>query len=525
MTRCPSCASLKTDQAINLNEVECLECGSLFNPVMQKIYTEGSYPKLCGNVATLIAENMLDTRLGTSIREIVEGYVNEDPKDVNLLIERLADIAQDLYNDYKMNRREKYDFGALMEGINRLNEFANIQSPPDDVPSEVSAEVPSVDALSDPMSMVNPSVDGSIEVGEHSALEKLKTAICAVQCAIQSLESAEAQENGAGELNVDAGELSALPHEDSVVEGLQTGAIDSPTLNVSGSDPMNTEVPAMTPVTGSEGPEHEQEEQGATADLKAGLEQLQAAYAEYMGSEEKVHGDDGVTPETGIGSPLKSPEFADKLNALASVNGIDSGTFLEKAKELMEDAQLVNQDWLKKDLEKSIDVNTQELGEEQIVEARPEENNIETNKFVKKPVKEEASDPGTESGEITNQPGEVNPAGVIHTDDLSAAFSPENEFKTEDNVLYENKHCVVVAVDGKYLTLHNPKNGHNIEVLAEDVQYANNEDIDIRGERFDESNNTLLAAWEKIEKTLADENLNSPKRSYDLRTNRYTEGF
>jgi hypothetical protein len=287
---------------------------------------------------------------------------------------------------------------------------------------------------------------------------------------------------------------------------------------------MDTEVPSMPEVPGAEGPEHEQEEQGAIADLKAGLEQLQAAYAEYMGSEEKVHGDDGVTPETGIGGPLKSPEFADKLNALASVNGIDRGTFLEKAKELMEDAQLVNQDWLKKDLEKSIDVNTQELGEEQIVEARPEENNIETNKFVKKPVKEEA-DPGTESGESTDQPGEVNPAGVIHTDDLSAAFSPENEFKTEDNVLYENKHCVVVAVDGKYLTLHNPKNGHNIEVLAEDVQYANNEDIDIRGERFDESNNTLLAAWEKIEKTLADENLNSPKRSYDLRTNRYTEGF
>lgn len=523
MTRCPSCASLKTDQAINLNEVECLECGSVFNPVMKKIYTEGSYPKLCGNVANLIAENMLDAGLGTSIREIVEGYINENPKDVNLLIERLADIAQDLYNDYKMNRREKYDFGALMEGINRLNEFANIQSPTDDV----STEVPPVSDQSDPMSMVNPNVDGSIEVGEHTALEKLKNAICAVQCAIQSLESAEAQEKGAGEINVDAGELSALPHEDSVVaEGLQSGAIDSPTLNVSGSDPMVTEVPTLPPVTGSEGPEHEQEEQGAIADLKAGLEQLQAAYTEYMNSEEKVHSPN-ESPEAGIGGPVKSPEFADKLNALASVNGIDNGTFLEKAKELMEDAQLVSQDWLKDKLEKSKEINTQELGEETIVEARPDENKIETGRYekpAKKPVLEVA-DPGTESGEISDQPGEVNPAGVIHTDDTSSAFSPENNFKTEDNVLYENKQCVVVAVDGKYLTLRNPKNGHNIDVLAEDVQFANTEYIDIRGERFDESNKTLLAAWEKIEKNLENENLNSPKRNYDLRTNRYTEGF
>jgi hypothetical protein len=522
MTRCPTCASLKTESVSNRNEFICSECDSTFNPVMKKIYTEGSYPKLCGSVATLIAENMLDVRLGTSIREIVEGYVNEDPKDVNLLIERLADIAQDLYNDYKMNRREKYDFGALMEGINRLNEFANIQSPQDDLASE---EVPEVSDTTDPMSMVNPAVDGSIEVGEHSALEKLKNAICAVQCAIQSLESAEAQENGAGELNADAGELSALPHEDSVVEGLQSGAIDSPTLNVSGSDPMVTEVPSMSSVPGAEGPEHEQEEQGAIADLKAGLEQLQAAYAEYMGSEEKVHGDVGTDPDNGITSPLSSPDFGDKLNALNAVDGIDRKTFLEKAKELMEDAQLVNQDWLKKDLEKSKDVNTHEIGEETIIEARPNEENIETNKFVKKPVKEEVVDPGTESGEISDQPGEVNPAGVIHTDDISQAFSPENTFKKEDNVLYENKQCVVVAVDGKYLTLHNPKNGHNIEVLAEDVQYANTEDIDIIGERFNESNNTLLAAWEKIEKTINEENLNAPKRSYDLRTNRYTEGF
>lgn len=525
MTRCPTCASLKTESFSNRNEFTCSECDSTFNPVMQKIYTEGSYPKLCGSVATLIAENMLDTRLGTSIREIVEGYVNEGPKDVNLLIERLADVAQDLYNDYKMNRREKYDFGALMEGINRLNEFANIQSPQDNF----SLEVPEVSDTTDPMSMVNPTVDSSIEVGEHSALEKLKNAICAVQCAIQSLESAEAQENGAGELNADVVGASIAPPVDSVIEGLQTGALDSPTLNVSGSDPMNSEVPPMAPTPGLEGPEHEQEEQGAIADLKAGLEQLQAAYAEYMSSEEKVHGVDGSTPETGIGGPLKSPEFADKLNALASVNEIDSNTFLEKAKELMEDAQLVDQDWLKDKLEKSKEVNTKGMEEAAIVEARPNEENIETDKFVKKPVAlpvvTEEIDPGTDGGEIADQPGEVNPAGVIHTDDKSAAFAPDNNFKTEDNVLYENKQCIVVAVDGKYLTIHNPKNGHNMEVLAEDVQYANTEDVDIRGERFEESNNSLLAAWEKIEKTITEENLNSPKRSYDLRSTRYTEGF
>lgn len=625
MTRCPSCGSSKIQPASNRNEFSCGECDSVFNPVMEKIYVEGNYKTFCKNIASLITENMTDASVGSSIREIVEGFQNENPLDTNILIEKLVDIAQDLYNDYQMNRRSKYDFGALLEGINRLNEFANIQSPQDDTVAGIdpsiemsNGEVPNVEELPDPMSMLS-KTDGPIEVGEHSALEDLKCAISAVQAAITGLENVESQENSAGQINADPG-ITAIPTDDSipsVVEGLQSGTLDAPVMG-NMTDP--TSIPSVGVVdptvinpAGNEGPEHEADEQGAIAQLKDSLAQLQNAYAKYIGSETEVHGEQ------------PSGDFTDKLNALTGLDsGIDSQTYLEKAKELMEDAQLVDKDWVKKDLDNSIDISTQEIAEnaldstikggiavgkkigqtvggavvgtvgglvkgtvdgvmsneekevkteiqptwkntfnadnasfnniddafaaakqygyifmqlngslfdietkeqhrDSLEEARVGENDIPT-QTIRKPIVKE-SDPGIESGEIADQPGEVDVNGPIHTDDISQGFDPENFFKTEDNVLYENKQHVVIATDGRHLTIRNPRNGHTIEVLAEEVSYANSEDVDIRGERFNESNNSLLAAWEKIEKTINSENLNAIKRTYDLRTNIITEGF
>jgi hypothetical protein len=544
MNRCPSCGSTKTHQTFNNgDELACSDCKTVYNPVMEKVYTSYDYAKFCESVSTLISEKMSDANLGSSIREIIESYVNE-PKEVSVLIEKLADIAEDLYNDYKMNRREKYDFGALLEGINRLSEFSELQMPQDvTTEPEVTSEVPDVSQTPDPMSMVNPSVDSPIEVGEHSALEKLKSAIDAVQCAISSLESAEAQENGAAELSAGETDLTGIPAEPNVpvsddagmaVEGLQVGSIETPPLPMGGDevDPVS-EIPPVVP--GSEGSGHEQEEVGAIGDLKAGLEALKAAYDEYMGSEEKVHGDGSAAPEAGIGGPIKSPELADKLNALSGIGGLDNQTFLEKSKELMEqltgaakeDAQLVNQEWLNKDLQNSIDINTQEIGKGDgvVAEARDNEEQIPT-QIIRKPVKENdvITGPGTEAGEITDQPGEVDMNGPIHTDDVVAGFSPETFFKENDHVIYENNSCVVLSSEGRHLTIRNQKNGHTIEVLAEDVEYANSEDVDIRGERMDESHNSLLSAWEKIEKSLNEaENLNAPKRNYDLRGKLFLE--
>lgn len=605
MTRCPSCGSSKIHPASNRNEFSCGECDSVFNPVMEKIYVEGNYKTFCKNIASLITENMSDVSIGSSIREIVEGYQNENPLDTNILVEKLTDIAQDLYNDYKMNRRSKYDFGALLEGINRLNEFVNIQSPKDDTVAGVDSsvempngEVPSVDELPDPMSMLS-KTDGPIEVGEHSSLEDLKNAICAVQAAIAGLESAESQENSASEINADPGITAISTNESS------TFSVDDVPLTT--IDPVGNEVP-----------EHEADEQDAITQLKNSLDQLQSAYAKYVSSEDQVHGgtDTSINP---------SSDFTDKLNALTGLDsGVDSQTYLEKVKELMEDAQLVDKDWVKKDLDNSIDISTQEIAEnvldstikggisvgkkigqtvrgavagtmgglvkgtvdgamsneekkveneiqptwkntfnadnasfnsiddafdvakqygyifmqlngslfdietkeqhrDSLEEARVGENDIPT-QTIRKPIVKE-SNPGIESGEITDQPGEVDVDGPIHTDDVAKSFDPENFFKTEDNVLYENKQHVVIATDGRHLTIRNPRNGHTIEVLAEDVSYANSEDVDIRGERFMESNNSLLAAWEKIEKTINVENLNAIKRTYDLRTNIITEGF
>lgn len=572
---------------------------------MEKVYTQGDYTQFCESVSTLIMENMADASLGSSIKSIIRE--NTNPEDVSLVIERLIVIAEDLYNDFMMKRRDKYDFKALLEGINRLNDFAGLQNPTDDVAiPDAGAEVPPVEELPDPMSMVNPNVDGPIETGEHGSLEVLKTAIDAVQGAISSLQSAESQEDSAGELN--DGGIAAIPNDEplapvgdvgAVDEGLQTLGLPGAEMTA-GTDPAGTEpvVPDIQPA-GNEGPEHEAEESCALAGLKAGLAQLQAAYADYLGAEGDVH------PTTDLG---------DKLTALSTVSGVDDQTFLEKAKEVLnemvsEDAQLVNQDWLDKDLANSLAISTKEIAEDAVLgtsqiatEARPGEDKIPT-QIIRKPepkavaVVDEAlsqgaleieknvlaalqnaeemggvtdtqeyvellkkiqlglqnridgaaeniatgnpagnknlstgadlvvENPGTPSGEITDQPGEVDANGPIHTDDVNAGFSPENFFKEGDTVSFENKLHIVESSEGRHLTIRNKKTGHKVEVGIEDVESTMTEDIDIRGERFNESNYSLAAEWEKIEKKMTQDNLTAPKRSYDLRTNNPTEGL
>lgn len=597
MTRCPSCGSSTTHQSNrNRDEFSCGDCDAVFNSVMERVYFNGDYKKFYGSVASVIVENMTDANVGSSIKEIIEGYKNESPEDVSLLVERLVDIARDLYNDFQMNRRDKYDFGALLEGINRLNEFANIQFPQDTenelTPHSTDTEVPEVDELSDPMSMLSKN-DGSIEVGEHRALSDLKTAITSVQSAIDSLESAESQETSASEINQG---IDAIPTDDSTsptFEGMQNGLMDEPVSSDLGSLPVNNVPATHISPAGHEGIQHGEDEQTALSQLKSSLLQLKDAYAKYIQSEEGVHGKPDVSA---------SSDFTDKLSAISGLDsGIDTQTYLEKAKELMEDAQLVDQDFLKQTLEKSKAVDTQEIAENALdssikggikvgkkigstiggavvgtvgglvkgaydgaVATESGAGKIadqsthgcdltklsrydrgplgmqrdnEDGKWVRyddlleicghTPTNtlDETRRLGTSSGENSDQPGDVDLNGPIHTDDEVQGFSPENFFQPEDNVLYENKQHVVIGVDGSRLTIRNVKNGHTIEVLSEDVNYANSEDVDIRGQRFSESNNSLRSAWEKMEKTMNDGNLNAPKRTYDLRTKKLTEGF
>lgn len=661
MNLCPSCGSKKINESRYANEYVCSECLTEFNPTANKVYKEFSYSNFCESVSTIINEKMHDANLGSSIKEIIESYVNESPKQVTDLIDRLTVIAEDLYNDYKMDRREKYDFGALIEGINRLNEFADIQVPgvDDSIEKDETPIVPDVGQLPDPMAMVDPNTDKPEEVEEHSALEKLKNAICTVQTALQALEDSESNENSgiqaipnldndvvtsgdkaADTLNSGISDIEeespvgvssksfrktaktqspeqltkmvlqlaseeslgnhGLPVEAKIqldptsqeavnsysqlpgyqgrtsnpdgsiiisggskdgewrvkvtkevnelepaLEGMNDASINMPTMAAGGpgvdiaAGGPGVDIDDMTANSipnENESPGHEHEEQGAIADLKAGLSELQAAYAEYIGSEVKVHGDngegsvDGTTPEQGIGAPLKSPELADKINALSNVNDVDNHTLFEKVKEVMEsftvkdeDAQLVSNTWVDKDLKKSIDVDKAELSTDENVlsEARPGENDIQT-QVIKKPVKEEGEmsikdlpeSVQPENGETPDLPGEVNEP--VDSEDEKDGFSVVKE---NDYVLYENQSCVVTEVQGKFLTICNESNGHVISVLAEDVESANTEDLDIRGERMEEGTNALLSAWQKIEKKMnLQENLNAPKRNYDLRT-------
>ena len=106
--------------------------------------------------------------------------------------------------------------------------------------------------------------------------------------------------------------------------------------------------------------------------------------------------------------------------------------------------------------------------------------------------------------------------GVPNAND-DATFGINHTFNIDDNVLFEGHYRTITNVDGPYLTLVDSHNEY-IEVLAEDCEYANTEERDILGERFEQGNISLLNEWEKIDaKMNKEENLMGIKRQYDLR--------
>ena len=135
--KCPSCGNNKEFRPTLVNdEYLCEECGTEFSEVTNEAYTAPNYRMFCENVIKRMRSNVNDAIIASAIGELSEGYINDGPEYAKDFIERLSGIATELYIDHKAGLREQYDFQAIMEGVENLIEFFNIQNPEDETFNE-----------------------------------------------------------------------------------------------------------------------------------------------------------------------------------------------------------------------------------------------------------------------------------------------------------------------------------------------------------------------------------------------------
>ena len=333
---CPNCGNQKDFSPTMLeDEYTCEKCETLFSESKQEALSIPNYRLFCENVTKSIRENLTDASLSSTIGTLQEGYLNEGIDSSKDFIEKLTEIAQDVYSDHMRGFREKADFITVMEGIEQFVEFYERQFPEDDTfedkqvdipsPSEVVPEVggdmPGMDNTAS--EMLTPQ-DPPIEQEEHANLDDLKNTISHLQSIVAKLEDVEGREQ----------EL--------------------------GSD---------------EGDQHEQDEETFLADIKDCIGKLQSTMDQYLNSEKNAH----------FNAPTIRNQVSDVYDTLTNgsqYNGsLREGSFdftlREKLKSICEevnqmiqdcgiseDAQLVSQDHIDGQLQDAIDTNTQEISED-----------------------------------------------------------------------------------------------------------------------------------------------------------------
>lgn len=121
---CPHCGSENLKNTRNLNESICISCGCEFKE--GKIYVPGDFSQFMESVTTDICQNIADPTIKRAIKSSVTGFLNEGYTSLPSYIDHLTTEADVLYNQYRSGMREKEDFGAIVEGINKLIKWANL---------------------------------------------------------------------------------------------------------------------------------------------------------------------------------------------------------------------------------------------------------------------------------------------------------------------------------------------------------------------------------------------------------------
>lgn len=530
--KCPSCGNNKDFTPTLVSEdYVCEECGSEFSESSHEAYTSPNYRMFCERVIVKMRSNLNEAIISAAIGELAEGYINDGPEYSKDFINKLSSIATDLYIDYKAGIREKYDFSTIMEGIEKLIEFHDIQNPgdptyndeedeeeeemgSDEDDSKVDIKLPSEvfndregENDVDPLSMLDDDSPPA-EKTEHLALATLKNNVENLKNTLALLDTAEQQE-------------------------LENGS--------------------------EEGPEHEEKEAQFMASIKDAISQLQSGLASYLDNESNAH--------------YNAPSIRDKVDDAASkmdseaidetVNGLGcqlkeicaeaSDMLSDCGYPVTEDAQLVTQDEVDGNLANSIATNTQEFGN--VIESVVGGQNIDpslltpdshmppsdedmrslnTSNELIPPPSNYTGDPGFEdekedAGEIEDIPvngdptfDDARPRG--YGDQADSFGHPMNDpndnydlYKENQSVIFEGEFWTIKGINENSLMLESD-NGETIEVNKEHVELSNREGVDTMEEHYDRGTDNLRKAWEQIEESI---NKSKPmlnaRRTFDLR--------
>ena len=515
--KCPSCGNNNEFRPTLVNdEYLCEECGTEFSEVTNEAYTAPNYRMFCERVVKKMRSNVNDAIIASAIGELSEGYINDGPEYAKDFIERLSSIATDLYTDHKAGLREPYDFQAIMEGVENLIEFFNIQNPEDetfngpmedsdeeiedekegeeeqelelDRPSEVfdranddfnPFDMPDDDGQNiDPAAMVDPNATPG-EKTEHLALATLKGNVENLKNTLALLDNAEQQEREEGS---------------------------------------------------EEGPEHEEQEAQMMANIKDAVNQLQGGLDGYLQGEVNAH--------------YNAPTIKNKVDDIASkVNDetLDEATMCELNSQLKEicqeacgmmgecgypigeDTQLVTQDDMNAQYNQSINTNTQEMGNGQTDNQHMGQPSVTEAVIGGENIDPELVTPATAPPELEQPPhdeqyfgdpgfeDEKEDAGEIEDIPL------DDQFREEQSVIFENEFWTIKGIKENSLMLES-ENGETIETDKENVELSNKEGFDAMEEHYERGTDNLRTAWEKMEESINNQkSLMKPVRRFDLR--------
>lgn len=119
---CPNCGSTDLKKTRNLNESACDYCGCEFKESDHgsQIYVAGDFDKFMESVVDEICSKISDASIITAMQESVKGFLYEGYKVLPEYMTHLTKEAETLYNQYQVGMREKEDFGAVLEGVEKI---------------------------------------------------------------------------------------------------------------------------------------------------------------------------------------------------------------------------------------------------------------------------------------------------------------------------------------------------------------------------------------------------------------------
>lgn len=116
--QCPYCGSTHLTETFNFNEHSCDRCGCEFkhNDGQYRIFEEGNYEKFCESVL-LEMTNATNVQVGNVLVQVIRECKRYGPGQLDVMLDHLKNVAESVLSETQIGRRDNYDFGALVEGV------------------------------------------------------------------------------------------------------------------------------------------------------------------------------------------------------------------------------------------------------------------------------------------------------------------------------------------------------------------------------------------------------------------------